>query len=276
MEKVKPLKFNFEPLYWTQGTVIQNTPTGTDAFESMVDGGNGDYSGQVASSAWEAVSMDKLNDCYSVNLVNRQTVDLTGLTMQHIALAPLGNSTQRMETFALGYLVDDRGAPIVENVGGAPKIVGRGFIREYVFYTTQPISNETLTSTIFNTSSPVPPFMGLGNLDGSQLVAGYSSTYTRDNSTPAIDGWCVKLQESKQGFGDIINSPTLHCTRVINASLRVKDLSTANCSNSGVTSPLFLDVPFSCEVITVAEIEPDTVEYFATMARSLQPPEANQ
>ena len=29
--------------------------------------------------------MDKLNDCYSVNLVNRQTVDLTGLTMQHIA-----------------------------------------------------------------------------------------------------------------------------------------------------------------------------------------------
>ena len=149
MEKVKPLKFNFEPLYWTQGTVIQNTPTGTDAFESMVDGGNGDYSGQVASSAWEAVSMDKLNDCYSVNLVNRQTVDLTGLTMQHIALAPLGNSTQRMETFALGYLVDDRGAPIVENVGGAPKIVGRGFIREYVFYTTQPISNETLTSTIF-------------------------------------------------------------------------------------------------------------------------------
>ena len=77
-------------------------------------------------------------------------------------------------TMAMSHpVVDDRGAPIVENVGGAPKIVGRGFIREYVFYTTQPISNETLTSTIFNTSSPVPPFMGLGNLDGSQLVAGY-------------------------------------------------------------------------------------------------------
>lgn len=274
VEKVKPLKFNFEPLYWTQGTIYQNTPAGDDTFDSMANQGNGQYSGQVNSTNWEALSTSKLNDVFSMGFVNRQTVDLVGLTIQGVALAPLGNATQRTEPFALGYITDQRGNIVQYDDGGAggPRQVGRAFIREYVFYTTQPITNTTLSDTIFSTATPVPPYLGEGNLDGAQLIAGYASTYTRDASTPAIDGWCVKLNESKQGFGDIINSPTLHCTRVVAVEGRLSDLPTYNASNSPVNSPLFLDIPFSCEVITVAEIEPDTVEYFASMARSLQPP----
>lgn len=277
MEKVKPLKFNFEPLYWNLGSIYQNTPSGQDSFESMTDGGNGSYSGHINSSQWKAVGSTKLNDCYSLGFVNRQEVDLIGLTMQSIALAPLGNATQRMETYALGYITDGQGRPIVHDVGGGnpPRNVGRAYVREYVMYTTQPLTDQTINDTLLATSGPVPPYLGEGNLDGAQLVAGYASTFTRDSSIPDLDGWCVKFQESKLGFGDIINAPTLYCTRVVVFEGRMVGRPTVNCSNGTVDAPVFLDIPHSTEVITVAELEPDTVEYFATMARSLQPPESN-
>lgn len=274
VEKVKPLKFNFEPLYWNQGSIYQNTPAGADTYSTMSAEGNGGYSGTINGSDWEGVGTSKLNSVYSMGFVNRQRIDLIGLTIQEIALAPLGNATQRMEPFALGYITDSAGRLNTYDDGGAGGVrqVGRAFIREYVFFTTQPITNAALQDTILGTSSPIPPYLGEGNLDGAQLVAGYSSTYTRDFGTPDIDGWCVKMQESKLGFGDIINSPTLHCTKVIAVEGRLEDLPTYNGSNSPVTSPLFVDIPSSCEVITVAEVEPDDVEYFATMTRSLQPP----
>lgn len=275
MEKVKPLKFNFEPLYWNEGTIYQNTPSGEDDFNNMATRGNGTYTGQINSTAWESVSSSKLNSVYSLGFVNRQTIDLTGLTIQELALAPLGNVTQRTEPYALGYITDEKGVIAGYNDGGSGGLrqVGRAYVREYVVFTTQPITNATLQDTLFNTSAPLPPYLGEGNLDGAQVVGGYASTYTRDASTPAIDGWCVKLFESKMGFGDIINTPTLHCTRVIAFEGRLSDLPTYNSSNSAVDAPVFLDIPYSCEVITVAEVELDTVEYFQTMTRSLQPPE---
>lgn len=263
VEKVKPLKFVFDPLYWTEGTIYQNTPSGNDVYESMTDGGNGNYSGHILSSDWEAESNNKLNDCFEINLINRQEIDLTGLTIQEIALAPLGNASQTMEPFAFGYNKGNRGEPLPDM---------RGFVREYVFYTTQPITNQTLYHTIFNTASPIPPYAGSGNLSPEQLVAGYSRTWVKDTVAAPLDGFCVKIQESKLGFGDIINAPKLYCTKVIKASLRIQGLATTNCSGGNVTAPRFLDIPSSTEVITVAEIEPDTVEYFASMARSLQPP----
>lgn len=270
VEKVKPLKYVFEPLYWNRGSIYQNTPSGDDVYESIVDGGDGTYSGSVNGGPWTSLGNNVTGDCYIVNLVNRKEIDLTGLAVQEIALAPLGQTTQRMETYALGYTV----AWNALRQAYDPIPDGRALVREFVFYTTTPISDAALSDTIFNTLSTLPPYMGDGNLTTEQLVAGYSSTYTRDNGTAPLDGQCVKIQESKLGFGDIINAPTLYCTKVVQFLGRVVNFAAGlNCSGGSAPSPLFLDIPQSTEVITVAEIEPDTVEYFTSMARSLQPPD---
>lgn len=271
VEKVKPLKFMFDPLYWTQGTEYENAPSGADN-PNMSNRGNGSYSGLISSGAsegWESVADSKSGDCYELTLVNRKWVDLTGLNMQSIALAPLGNASQRMETFSAGYQVQyDASNPQLYE----PFRDARLFVREFVFYTTKPISNTALNTTIFNTASTKPPYAEGGDLAAEQLVAGWSATYVQDKSLSPLDGFLVKIQNSQLGFGDIINAPRLYCTRVIYCSMRAKDLAVTTCGGSGATSPLFLDIPQTTEVITVAEIEPDEIEYFTAMRRSLQPP----
>jgi len=271
VEKVKPLKFMFDPLYWTKGTEYEIAPAGGDN-PNMANRGDGTYSGLISSGAsagWEAVADTKANDCYELTLVNRKSVDLTGLTMQSIALAPLGNASQRMEQFSAGYQVqyDNTNPQLYEPFRDA-----RLLVKEYVFYTTKPISNTALNTTIFNTFSTQPPYGDGGDLAAEQLVAGWSATYVQDKSLSPLDGFLVKIHSSQLGFGDIINAPRLYCTRVVYCSMRAKDLSVTNCSGNATTSPLFLDIPQTTEVITVAEIEPDEIEYFTAMKRSLQPP----
>ncbi len=247
-ESIDTLKVMFAPLYFTPaGTNIQNTPVGNDEYDSMADDGDGSYGGQMEGiSDWRMDTSVKAGDVYQLRFYSQQEIDLIGLFQQGISLAPLGIQSQRTEPSAWGEarMADD-------------------YAREYVVWSTAPLSS-TDRANLTASFSPTPPYYD-GSLHPEQVVYGYATTWTHPNFISSKVGFSTIQNKYNFGFGDMVAAPKLYITRLYIFSGQLE------ASSGGV--PAYLDIPFSCEVMRAVQVEPDDLDYFQQMARSLQPPE---
>lgn len=253
-ETIQTLKCTFPPLYVTPSTLFHTGPaTGTtDAGEAF--NANGTFSGEIlGSSGWKSPASTLSGAGSGTEIVsnlvvyNEQEVDLMGLFAQGISLAPLGASTQRTEPPAMGERAK-------EDV----------YMREFVLWTTMPLSSGDRAALI-QSFSPVPPYAGnaaqSGSMTSSQVIAGYSKTYANSSTIDPLVGFVVEIGSGDLGFMDMVSAPKLYCTRLI--------VFAGTCKDRGSR---FQDIPFSCEILGVAQTEPDELEQFTQMARSLDPP----
>ena len=251
-ETIQTLKCTFPPLYVTNATKFHTGPTSGTVDAGEAFSAQGSYSGEILdSSGWispaSTVGPGTGSRPYTLVVYNEQEVDLMGLFAQGISLAPLGASTQRTEPPATGS-----------------RMANDAYMREFVVWTTLPLSSGDRAGLI-QSFSPVPPYAGnaaqSGSLTTSQVIAGYSKTYANSDTIDHLVGFLVEIGSGDLGFMDMISAPKLYCTRLVYMTGTLKD-----------DASRFQDIPFSCEILGVAQTEPDELEQFTQMARSLDPP----
>lgn len=246
----------FDPLYWSAAATydgVQPTDDGTTGnFYSVIESGgqSTNWTGNITISdgTFSGAPNNYLQEgnIYA-RFINQQEVDLIGLFAQGKVMQPLGISTQKTEPFSCAQFRD---ADL--------------YVREFVIWTTQKFSDTDLSNLISNLS-PTPPYYE-GDMHPEQVIAGYSQTYVQNlaNVGPMV-GFVSPIQRDNLGFMDTIAAPKLYCTKMIVVSGKIMN------GAGGVS--LYIDIPFSSEVMSVVEQDPDELEFFTGMARSLQPPE---
>lgn len=256
-DRISPLKLMFDGLYWSAATTydgVQPTAVGTYGSTTAViesGGKSTNWTGKLTIESGATFSGAPNNYLTSgriyARFYNQQEVDLIGNFSQGKVMQPLGISTQKTEPYAMAEFRD---ADL--------------YVREFVVWTTQKMSDldlENLASSL----TPTPPYYD-GNMHPEQVIAGYSQTYTQNlqNVGPVV-GFVTPIQRDNLGFMDTIAAPKLYCTKIVVVSGTIRNGST------GIS--LYIDIPFSAEVMSAVEQEPDELEFFTGMARSLQPPE---
>lgn len=251
-DRISSLKLMFPAFYWNAAATYDGVvPNAVGSYSgylgAAVGGADGGWEGELTISSGATFSAGVLTaGQIKARFWNEQDIDLIGLMQQGKTLTPLGINTQRMEPISIGECKQSD-----------------VYCQQFVFWTTQPLS-ETDRDNMLNTFSPTPPYFD-GDLHPEQVIQGYSETFVQSlsNVGPKV-GYLSGIQRDNLGFMDSIASPKLYCTRLLVFSGTVQN------TNSGV--PLYIDVPFSCELMSVVEEEPDELELFTSIARSLQPP----
>lgn len=250
-DRISPLKLMFPPFYWTAATTydgVQPSSSGSyGGYLGNAAGHDGGWEGGLTIGAGATFSGGVLtNGNIYAKFWNEQEIDLIGLFAQGKTLTPLGINTQRTEPLAAGEAKD---ADL--------------YARQFVFWTTQPLSSDD-RQNLLASFSPTPPYFD-GDLHPEQVIQGYSETFVQSlQNVGAKVGFLSGIQRDNLGFMDTIASPKLYCTRLLVVSGTLRN------TNDGV--PLYIDIPFSCEFMTVVEQEPDELELFTNITRSLQPP----
>lgn len=247
-DQVRNIKSLSDPLYFGGGSFIGSTSFNTN--RTNISGpvfANGNTDG---NRGWSAHKVSRSGTSSSLTLegvfYHEQRWDLQGLYASGKCLVPLGSTLQRSEPFTAGLRHSDNNQ----------------LVREYVLWTTEPLSEEDFDRLVDYRSSP--PYFNTpddpASMNPSQVVSGQVGTHIAKTDIPAIIGALVPIHESALGFGDTVASPYLYCTRIIAFSIHSQTIG------------FWLDIPSGAAIMSVVEDEPEDLLFLTKAVKSLDPP----
>lgn len=249
MTEVRNLKALQDPLYLTLnstigGVALSTSPTNVDGPVSA-GGSSGDMTG------WQGYNVSRVapsgtDQTITGTFWHQTRYDLAGLYAEGKCLVPLGSTVQKSEPWSMGPRHSD----------------SNQYVRDYVLWTTEPLTDEDLDR--LRGLSSAPPYFDTdadpATMNPSQVVSGSVSTHIPKTDIPEILGFMVPIHESALGFGDTIASPFLYCTRVVFLQNHVD------------SSLFWMDFPSSASIMSVVEDEPSDLLFLTKAVKSLDPP----
>lgn len=247
-DSVRNIKSLSDPLYFGGGSYIGNISFNTNRTNisgpvfanGNTDGNRGWFGHKVTRSGTSsALTLEGV-------FYHQQRWDLQGLYASGKCLVPLGSTRQLSEPFSAGLRHSDNNQ----------------LVREYILWTTEPLSEADFDRLVDFRSSP--PYFNTpddaATMNPSQVVSGQTMTCVAKTDIPVILGTLVPVHESALGFGDTVASPYLYCTRIIAFSIKSQ------------TVGFWLDIPSAAAIMSVVEDEPDDLLFLTKAVKSLDPP----
>ena len=207
---------------------------------------------------------------------NTQKIDLMGLLQMAAATVPMGSASQR---------------------AGVPQLPGRwdtrfsGFnltyMRDFTIWSTEELENRDILNLMSDgitrqSITPNMPYFGLqtgGSMTTTQMMSSQTRYYVADQSISSRVGWLREIFQQQGGMGETTATTQIYVTRIIagQASTASEDETTAAtgtpAGSDWAASKFFISWPSSWEIMNVAIIEPEELEYLTYMQRSVLAPE---
>lgn len=198
-------------------------------------------------------------------------IDVTGLVAAEFVEIPTGNTAQRTEL------------PFT-NACAEALIKGPntfGFVREFVVWSTQPLTYGD-RQNLFHSTSPTMPHMWNDQLGAvpnsmvtSMIFGGRAEQYTFDPSTGFNAAFAAKTFASDFGMGDPFSCPKIYCTRLFVVIFPMCLEEEVPGAGAYLLDDFIIDLPASWEIQAVVLAKPDEIEALTAMRRSLIPPEGS-
>lgn len=282
-EDIRTLKMFFPSIDIIQGT---DMPTDTGVLPIPA---NGDFTAEPGSSlvnphnsGWvidqfqmaapvpgvpaAAHPAERMPGGCTFRLHNTQKIDLSGYLQMGISLVPMGTASQRTFVPQLPARLDTR------------------FPNLTYLYDATVWSSEPLTQTdINNLQAPRQrqlPSYPTSTLNTTQVLGSQGRLFISDNTTIGLIGFLKESFQSQQGMGETVSTAHVYCTRVIFGQIATPsttEVDTAYANNTYTDDwdfrKFFISIPSSFEILNVALLEPDELEYLTYMQRSVLAPE---
>lgn len=238
------------------GTAAKNANTNDWIFDSLV----------MTAGATTADPGGVSFRCY-----NQQRIDLTGMLQLGAAYVPLGSASQR---------------------AGVPQLPGRykartseaeslTYMRDFTIWSVEPLTasdRNLLWSDFVVRQSALPNMPHFVNTPGSmsttQMLSSQSRLFVLDGALSSRVGFMRELFNQMGGMGETAAAPHIYCTRLISGQFLTcarGDFAPA-LTKDWTAEQFWISFPPSWELLNVAMIEPDELEYLTYMQRSVLAP----
>ena len=207
----------------------------------------------------------------SFQCYNEQRIDLTGLLQTGSALVPMGSVSQRASVPQLPGRLDNK-------FNG----LSTTYLRDFTIWSVEPLQQSELNAlysddvTRQSTTPNMPSGQGLmgGSMSTTQMMSSQTRYYTRDNSLSGVVGWLKEIFHQVGGMGETAATPHVYCTRVVAGQFSTPSKAeTALIGNESTkfwaSMQFWISFPASWELLNLAVIEPDELEYMTYMQRSV-------
>ncbi len=282
-EEIRTLKMFFPSISIIQGTsmptdsgVVAIPANGSFTAEpgsSLIDPHNSGWvidqfqlAPPVAGSPAASYPVARMPGGCTFRLHNTQKIDLSGYLQMGLSLVPMGTASQRTFVPQLPGRMD----------GKAPNMT---YLYDATVWSSEPLTQADINNLQAPRQRQLPSYP-TGTLNTTQVLGSQGRLFVSDNTTIGLIGFLKESFQSQQGMGETVSTAQVYCTRVIFGQMATPSTAEIEGAYGNDTytddwdfRKFFISIPSSFEVLNVALLEPDELEYLTYMQRSVLAPE---